>query len=240
MSEPLGVTPKDIQLDVDVAKQRVQIIQSVLAKGLLPAAELEVQEASHLQSNDKRLRQVFGSIFPSLKDFQGPGTYSNEEDAIEESLYRDNYSCLVVAAERASDNNPWQNSEEDRRRAQERIASTFLIVCGDQNRDYGRPNVKPEEFQAILFPEPIWKQYINSTKASTELPNVYVITETIKRKVMVDIWTNFKPELEIPNYESAIKDIWKRAGKSYGIRPWFEERLWLHAVRLPTSEDLKH
>lgn len=109
---------------------------------------------------------------------------------------------------------------------QQRVVSSFLVVAEltQELTDKKVCWLYPEKFKTVMFPRDIWNDHIANTDGSIP-PLPFVI---IDKQVTKTIGTVPK-FLNLPDYESQLKKLVELEQKS----------LWIHAVRLPTEEDVE-
>lgn len=229
MSEPINETSIHIQEAeklVDLAKARMDIIDSVLSRGLLPKSFLEQTQISHLGSMDESnpgLKFRTGSV-ESASLYDGDNGY-------EDTLYDSAFAVLPVICERGYGNHYRKRTqpEEEKRVIEERAAASFVVVFEGSNMMTGVPLANIRFF---IFPESIYKQYtiVKGGGIQTSIP-IIVVTNSIERRIR-----GSRP-VTVPNYEAALKTTEKILTKDNKRRV---TDFRIHGVRLPTTEDLKH
>lgn len=160
-------------------------------------------------------------------------------------LYKDQFSVFPVLTERRSDEyslmsfvnaRKYKKIDEEaqiltwirnnRGLLGERMVSSFLVVCLFDDsfvplalHTNGKQEVLPASFIFLVFPFDIWNKYCN--RAKINIPTKVV--PEVRRRI-----AGISGDFAVLDYERAIEEI-------------LEEKqvpVWVHAVRLPTKEDV--
>ncbi len=206
---------------------RQQIIDSVLSEGLLSRPAMKNQGIEFLGSIDKDgVPNIMGRAIKPKREYRDEKDFQN---ALEQALYWGDNSCLPVVAERPGES--WQekilfrSTQTDRDRISGRVFASFLVITksGPDTAYFTKDEsqTKPQDFAALIFPDQILREYDpDSTKLNGK--NVKSVNKTVNRSLLMG------DPITVPDYEEAIKEVLEE----------LDSPIWIHAVRLPVSEDL--
>ncbi len=208
--------PQDVLAQSQLKLARSRIVRSVVAKGLLSDQDLRQKNVSHLASGDlSPTNQVFGALFPLHNSF-------DLGRDINIALYEFAVSCLSVVSERKGK----KMSDITKEQYNERTGSSVIFVCDGTNREDRRNRVNRLEFIRILVPGDIFPELEQSFGSLQD--KVDVVSGKISKRIRIS--SNVHEDVEIPDYESSIIELFKQR----------QTTLWLHAVRLPTQSDMRN
>ncbi len=236
--------PQEIEkppfLDKSLRGIRAEIIRDILTSGLKSSERLSAELRPYLRSYDPidfeedTQSHIDGNVIKPTDDQE------NLTRQFKDNLYWGSTGSLAVVPERAdpddflnegagvhSRRKYWAPiTAQQKEILTQRIRSSFLVVC---NRDVAHSLsssglITPDNFSYLIFPGGIWRDYLkHDPYANERFSNVLLAEGYVKREVDV------KPlEFSVPGYETPIKRILKETR-----RP-----IWIHAVRLPTQDDL--
>lgn len=224
MEELTSKFHEDIALKTELTRKRSQIINSVLTNGLIPNSILKGRGVDfNLRSCDTE--PAFG-----VEGAEVPFNPEGNSTSINYVLHRnDIVSCIPVVCERESESYPPRgllkkfNPKETRAILEKRAQASFMVCAPREGRPVKKEGMEVGKFISVLFPQEILDQY----RENNPLPSVrYECVNTISKMIK---FHNEQPiELVVPNYQGALETLMRER----------EEGIWLHAVRLPTEEDL--
>lgn len=224
-------TEKDNELNATSKQNR--IINSVANRGLIPAAQLKEGGEEFFPSDDEFPRDYIAGIrlYPIT-----PENRALAEPYFQRRLYEDAESVIPVVLERPGEKRSHYDSikavsdDEIKQECERRAASTFLVVCKKDTTTIATTIASPsqipsKEFDYVLFPKTVYENYTQDPSAIPFPSNVsiQVIDDTVKRFIPNGI----DMELEVPNYEQALRNI-----LSSGVKAIF-----VHGVRLPLDSE---
>lgn len=218
-----------------LAVWRAGIINDIVHHGIKSSATLFQAENNLLVSRDNNPSEaIHGCLFFPKDCFR----YIHEwEEDLEEMLYGSRkhgglQSLLPVVTERPTDPQWHSVDNTDIQILSERSLASFLIICvWHQGVDLYKRNEKdttPENFVYVVFPSVILDEFHEATGKGQKIEVPTKVSSVLApRKLFFQ--RRDSVEVIVPNYEDPIKKVSEELGHN---------RLWIHAVRLPTEEDL--
>lgn len=207
---------------VFVKAARVKLIDNILKQGLLASKTVVAQGGDFLGSIDNEGNPVvFGRVLKPQGQYVDAEIFQN---AVNQALYSGDNSCLPVVTER-----PGESSETryylDPRIVAQRAQASFLVVCQsepDALLQREEQQTTPQDFSYLIFPRQVLADYDQEALARTGI-KVKVVDHMVQRSLLGG------KKVAVPDYEAAVKEILTE----------LKSPIWMHAVRLPTAEDLK-
>lgn len=234
-----------------VGVSRMETVDSVLNNGLLSPKTLSERRINFISSFGHYSRELTPFVHGrALFSESCPRQAYTPDDHVEDlpsALYKNQFSIFPVISERIRDKFSFmklvncKDSIEKREiinwtmtmkeNLEERMGASFLVVC-QFNESFqplalhtnGKEQVSPQEFVYLIFPKSVWNDYRNvkGAKADVKIP-IKIATQSVIRTI-----AGLQEQFALPDYESALKQILIE----------IDQPIWVHAVRLPTEEDV--
>ena len=168
------------------------------------------------------------------RSFQPEGAFRDKalfQRTVEQSLYKTSNSILTVIAERQGESTDdvdlYNATNEQKRKIEDRVASSMLVVYegqeGDENYARTDENLGPDKIKYVLLPKAIADSIPEGQLASSGA-GIRVVDGKIKRSLYDG------EAITMPDYEGEIKKLLVEENKP----------LWIHGVRLPTEADISN
>lgn len=216
-----------------VKEARHQSIDKIITMGLKSSDTLSKQGDQFLGSIDKAPQPVvFGRLLKPESQYRDQTHFQN---AVDQALYTGDDSCLPVVTERPGessvDRHLVKSTRQEREKISDRVCSSFLVVCKSEPNNLPEAysltrtedQTTPENFSYLVFPEQILKDY-EPNKITDKGIKVKSVSKTVDRSLLMG------DRIKMPDYEGAVKEISRELNSP----------IWIHAVRLPSSADIKN
>lgn len=204
----------------EVACWRAEIIHDILSDGLKSGGELVRSRKRYLGSADGSSNPgISVNVLTSPPDFRWVlyETMGSAFPVLTERSYEPGTKNFLYLRENLIPQQlltVWQ-----------RTRSSLLVVgrhAGGKIQDYFH-QVNPEAFSYLVFPQNILDEYMHMGNPVVVDSPIEVVTTSVRRQI-----GSIRELVEVPNYELALVRIIHTIGNP----------VWVHAVRLPTEEDV--